>query len=115
MKRTILFVSAAFVLVPFASAPAAKVKVWNHTAPAHYEKAQLKHTVVTNEEALRLSRQLKPLVKLNATHVWDIVEDKSGSLYVATGDDGKLYKVSPEGKVSIAFESEESQVLCLAL
>src|SRR5581483_10133411 len=69
----------------------------------------------TNEGALRLSRQLKPLTKLHATHVWDIVEDKAGNLYVATGDEGKLYKVSPEGKVTVAFESDESQILCLAL
>jgi hypothetical protein len=98
-----------------AAVHAAKVKVWHHNSPSHYDKAQFKQAVISNEGALRLSRQLKPLATLEATHVWDVVEDKHGNLFVATGDEGKLYKVAPDGKVTVAFDSEESQVLCLAL
>lgn len=94
---------------------AAKVKVWHHHTPAHYEKAEMKHTVISNEGALRLSRQLKPFPGIEATHVWDIVEDKHGNLFVATGDEGKIYKITPDGKTTVAFDSEDSQVLCLAL
>src|SRR5207248_526656 len=115
MSRRAVLVCVAVLLAPCPFAAAAKVKVWHHNAPAHYEKAQLKHTVVSNEGALRLSRQLKPLTANSATHVWDVVEDRHGNLYVATGDEGKLYRVTPDGKVSVAFESAESQVLCLAL
>jgi hypothetical protein len=98
-----------------ASARAAKVKVWSHHAPAHYDKAQLKQAVVTSEGALRLSRQLKPLAGIDAAHVWDVVEDRDGNLFVATGDEGKVFKVTGDGKSSVVFTSEDSQVLCLAL
>src|SRR5262245_48710866 len=94
---------------------AAKVRVWHHHSPAHFEKAQLKQAVVSSEGALRLSRQLTPLAGLDASHVWDVVEDASGNLFVATGDEGKLFKVTPEGKVSVVHTSEDSQILCLAL
>jgi hypothetical protein len=104
---------AACGLLP--TAQAAKVKVWHHHAPAHHDKAQFQQAVVSSEGALRLSRQLKPWAGLEATHVWDVVEDKEGSLYVATGDEGKLYKVTADGKVSVAYDSQESQILCLAL
>jgi hypothetical protein len=114
MSRSILLAVALLVLGS-SSTWAAKVKVWHQHAPAQYEKAQLQQTVVSSEGALRLSRQLKPLAALNVTHVWDIVEDKAGNLFVATGDEGKIYKVSPDGKVAVAFDSQESQVLCLAL
>src|SRR5260370_2981630 len=96
-------------------ARAAKVKVWNHHAAAHYDKAQLQQAVVTSEGVLRLSRQLKPLAGIDAAHVWDVVEDRDGNLFVATGDEGKVFKVTADGKVSIVFTSEDSQVLCLAL
>lgn len=115
MFRFILAGGMAVLLGIPSWSSAAKVKVWNHSAPAHYDKAQLKHVVVSSEGSLRLSRQLKPLAAIDATHVWDVVEDKNGNLFVATGDDGKLYKVTPEGKVSVAFKSEDSQILCLAL
>jgi hypothetical protein len=112
-SRTVLALVTALVL----SAPgqAAKVKVWYHHNPGHHDKAHFKQAVVTSEGALRLSRQLKPLAGIEATHVWDVVEDKSGNLYVATGDEGKLFKVTPDGKASVVFESDDSQVLCLAL
>jgi hypothetical protein len=103
------------VLAVPASALAAKVKVWHHHSAAHYEKAQFKNAVISNEGVLRLSRQLKPLAALEATHVWDVVEDKAGNLFVATGEEGKVFKVTPDGKVSIAYASEDSQVFCLSL
>lgn len=99
------------------SSQAARVKVWHHHAANHYEKAQFKGAVVSSEGVVRLSRQLRPFAGLDATHVWDMVEDREGNLFVATGDDGKVYKVTPDGKSSVAFTGSGgvSQVLCLAL
>jgi sugar lactone lactonase YvrE len=116
MFRNLLLptVAAVFLVVPTAG-QAAKVKVWHHNTPTQFEKARLKHAVISNEGALRLSRQLKPLTALEATHVWDVVEDKAGNLFAATGDEGKIYKITPDGKASVVFTSEDSQVLCLAL
>src|SRR5262245_20675179 len=104
MLRRVLALTAIVVLLVAPLAGAAKVKVWHHHAPAHFDKAQWMQTVVSNEGALRLSRQLKPLAGINAAHVWDVVEDAQGNLYVATGDEGKLYRITPDGKASVAFE-----------
>jgi hypothetical protein len=106
--------AAAFVLSPSVGR-AAKIKVWHQSEPSHYDKARFKHAVISSECALRLARRLRPLADLKATHVWDIIEDKEGNLFVATGDEGKLYKVSPEGLASVVYTSPDSQVLCLAL
>jgi hypothetical protein len=118
MRPTIpypLVLAATAVLLGLpAPCPAGKVKVWDHHAPAHFERAQFKQAVVSSEGTLRLSRQVKPLADLDAAHVWDVVEDGAGNLLVATGNDGKLYRVSADGKVSVAFASDDSEVLCLA-
>lgn len=115
MFRSTLAVTAAVLLSLPGISYAAKVKVWHHHTPAHHDKAQLKQAVVSNEGALRLSRHLRPLVALDTLHVWSVVEDRAGNLLVATGDEGKLYKVTPDGKVSTLYASEDSQILCLAL
>src|SRR5262249_15437720 len=116
MKSTCL---AALVLGCWAvltlPAAAAKVKVWHHNTPGAYEKAQFKQAVLSNEGAIRLSRQLKPLATIDATHVWDLLEDRHGNLFVPTGGEGKVFKVSPDGKVALVYTSDDSQVLCLAL
>ncbi len=115
MSRSCLFSLAALVLLGAAECRAAKVKVWHQHAPADYAKARLRQAVVSNEGTLRLSRQLRPLADLDATHVWDLAEDGDGNLYAATGDEGKVFKVTPNGKVSVAHAGENSQVLCLAV
>lgn len=93
---------------------AAKVKVWHQNTPSSYEKARLKQAVVNSEGVVQLARQLKPLAGLDASHVWSVIEDRQGNLFVATGDDGKLYRLAADGKLSVAFDSEESEILCLA-
>lgn len=112
-RSHLLTVFLLAVATPFAAA--GKVKVWNQSTPGNYDKAQLKQAVVTSEGNIRLGRQLKLLADLNVAHVWDVVEDKQGNLFVATGDEGKVYKVAPDGNVTVAFDSQESQVFCLAL
>jgi hypothetical protein len=117
MSRSLL--TAGLVVLAALSLPgagsAAKVKVWHHHTPGHHDKAEFKHAVVSSEGTLRLSRQLRPLAGVKAMHVWDVVEDRQGNLFVATGDEGKLYKVTPAGAVSLAYTSPDSQVLSLAL
>src|SRR6266542_312831 len=113
--RRLLLPTLALTLLCFPAVRAAKVKVWHQHRPAHFDKARLHRAVVSNEGTLRLSKQLKPFAGLEATHVWDVVEDKKGNLYAATGDGGKIYRVTAEGKVSVVHTSDDPQVLCLAL
>jgi hypothetical protein len=110
----LLYVVAVMLMCP-SWLLAAKVKVWHQHAPAQYDKAQLKQTVVSSEGTLRLSCQLRPLAGLDASHVWDVVEDRDGNLYAATGNEGKIYKVPPQGKPAVVYTAEQSQVLCLAV
>src|SRR5436309_451181 len=109
MARTLLRLAllGGACLFAAAPAPAAKVKVWHHHSAGHHDKAAFKHAVVSNEGTLALSRQLKLLAGLDATHVWDVVEDRHGNLFVATGDEGKLYKVTPDGKATVAYTSPD--------
>ena len=48
-------------------------------------------------------------------YIWDLALDKSGSLYVATGDHGEIYKVTANGEHSLFFKSDETHIRVLAL
>lgn len=111
--RAVGVVLALAMLAPVVEA--GKVKVWTHQGPAGFDKAQLTGTLVTSEGMVKLSRQLRPFADLDATHVWDLAEDKAGNLYAATGDEGKVYKVAADGKVSVHYTADDAQVLCLAV
>jgi hypothetical protein len=47
-------------------------------------------------------------------YIWDLALDKSGNLYIATGDRGEIFKVTPQGEHSVFFKSDETHIRVLA-
>ena len=47
-------------------------------------------------------------------YIWDLALDKSGNLYIATGDHGEIYKVTPKGDHAVFFKSDETHIRVLA-
>jgi hypothetical protein len=113
MKKPI----AAIALLLLLAAPgaAAKIKTWTSHSSADYDKARLRQAVVGSEGTVRLARRLTPVTGIDAAHVWDVVEDAAGNLFVATGDEGKVFQVTSAGDVSVAYSGPDSQILCLTL
>ncbi len=48
-------------------------------------------------------------------YIWDLALDKSGNLYVATGDHGEIFRITPKGEHSVFFKSDETHIRVLAL
>jgi hypothetical protein len=47
-------------------------------------------------------------------YIWDLALDKAGNLYVATGDHGEIFRVTPKGDHSVFFKSDETHIRVLA-
>jgi hypothetical protein len=47
-------------------------------------------------------------------YIWDMALDKTGNLYVATGDHGEIYRVTPKGEHTVFFKSDETHIRVLA-
>ena len=63
----------------------------------------------------KTSWSANPYFDPGSKYIWDIVLDNAGALYVATGDRGEIYKVSPNGQHSLFFKSDEVHIRVLAL
>ena len=113
-RRALALLLTLGLLLIGGSGEAAKVKVWQQYLPSHFDKARFKQAILSSEGTLRLSRQVRLLANLQAMNVWDLVEDKAGNLYAATGDEGKLWRITSDGKSSVVYASNDSQILCLA-
>ena len=47
-------------------------------------------------------------------YIWDIEFDRAGNLYVATGIEGRLYRVGPNGQGSVVFDSDQMHITSIA-
>ncbi len=47
-------------------------------------------------------------------YIWALAFDGKGNLFVATGDEGEIHRVTPDGKGSVFFKSEETHVRSMA-
>ncbi|HWY20672.1 MAG TPA: hypothetical protein VNX26_05585 [Candidatus Acidoferrum sp.] len=47
-------------------------------------------------------------------YIWDLALDKAGNLFVATGDHGEVYRVTPKGDHAVFFKSDETHIRVLA-
>ena len=62
------------------------------------------------EEGWKSSIFFEPKTK----YIWDFVFDGTGNLYVATGDHGEIFRVTPKGEHSVFFKSDEAHIRVLA-
>ncbi|MBY0503454.1 MAG: hypothetical protein K2X03_06085 [Bryobacteraceae bacterium] len=49
------------------------------------------------------------------TYVWGMAFDKLGNLYLATGDQGEIHRVEPNGNGKLFFKSDEAHARSLAI
>ena len=50
-----------------------------------------------------------------AKYIWALAFDGQGDLFVATGDQGEIHRVTPDGKGTVFFKTEETHVRSLAM
>jgi len=81
----------------------------------HFEDGKMENISIPSDGGLRLAPALEQIAKLDAAVIWKAVADKDGNLYVGTGNDGKVFKVTPDGKATVLFEPGESLARSLAL
>src|SRR5919108_1152590 len=47
-------------------------------------------------------------------YIWDLALDPQDNLYIATGDPGEIYRVTPKGEHTVFFKSDEAHIRVLA-
>ncbi len=64
---------------------------------------------------LELAPAFKALATTPSTYIWSIASDAAGNIYVAAGAPARVYRITPDGKVTTIFEPQELQVQALVV
>jgi sugar lactone lactonase YvrE len=57
----------------------------------------------------------EPFFDPKTKYIWDLAFDEEGRLYVATGDNGEIYRVDKTGHGAVFFKSDEAHIRVLAM
>ncbi len=84
-------------------------KLEHHAAPAEKKPA-------SGEKASSVDPEWSSSVYFapGTKYIWNLSFDEAGNLYVATGDQGQIFRVTPKGEHSVFFKSDESHIRVLA-
>ena len=94
---------------------AASVKIWVCDTAAEFSAGEARGVSVASDGTLLLGRALVKVDGISEPVLFGATRGRAGELYVATGDSGKILKVSAAGKVETEAQLTEQEVTALAV
>ncbi|MGH9581357.1 MAG: hypothetical protein ACRD4O_00280 [Bryobacteraceae bacterium] len=115
MRRFRPFLASAVACLLAAPAFAATTKTWQTSGFGSFLKGRLSALSLTADGALEPGPAPRFEARLNQPAVWSIAHAADGSVYAATGHRGKLFRISPEGKVSTVWTAPEPEIFAVSV
>jgi sugar lactone lactonase YvrE len=94
---------------------AASVKIWVCDTAAEFSAGEARGVSVASDGTLLLGRVLVKVEGVSEPVLFAAANGRSGDLFVATGDSGKILRVSSSGKVETEVQLVEQEVTALAV
>jgi hypothetical protein len=115
VKSPRLWVGAALLGLAAASpARGAATRIWVSDSAADFSTGEARGVSVAMNGTLVLSRETKRVEGIGEATVFAALRDREGNILVATGNDGKILRVSPSGKVEAVATLPEKEVTAIA-
>jgi WD40 repeat protein len=107
--------SALFAALLAAPLLASSPKFFQAATQADFLKGEVDNLSIDPRGQLVLGPAIDLVYETAAPFVWTIAAAADGTLYLGTGNEGKVYRVGPDGKGSVFFDSAELEVHALAV
>src|SRR5215813_15367127 len=89
--------------------------VWEMSARAELLKGEARGVSITDNGLLTLAPKLDQVFDTEQPYIWSAAADAAGNVYLGTGHDGKLFRVTPDGKGALLYKAAELDVTALAI
>ena len=116
MKRINVFIGTA--LLALGLVPAARAVVTEkvtHDTFGEFSVGEFDNVSLTSDGHLELAPALTNLASVTDPIIWAAVQDETGDVFFGTGNQGKVYKLTPKGELSTFFAPNEVMVHALAI
>lgn len=109
-----LLTCSLFAVMAVAAA-ASSPKFFQAATQADFLKGDVENLSIDSQGQLTLGPATELVYETAAPFLWSVASASDGTLFIGTGNEGKVFRVGPDGKGSLFFDSTELEVHALAL
>lgn len=114
-RRTRVLLVLSLLICGGLGARAAVPVFWTTSSTASLLKGDVKNLSIDNHGRLMLGLAVDLVYESTAPFLWSLVTDSDGSIYVGSGNEGKVFKIDSAGKGTVFFDANELEVHALAI
>jgi hypothetical protein len=89
--------------------------VWETDTREELLKGEARGVSVTDTGALMIAPRFAQVFDTEQAYVWSSAADGQGNVYLGTGHDGRIFRVGPDGKGALFYDSAELDVSALVV
>lgn len=93
---------------------AASTSFWQVSTQAEFLKGEVEQVSIDSDGRVSLGPALEQVHDVGSPAVWKLLVDGDDTLWAGTGNDGRVWKVTKDGKASMAFDASELEIHALA-
>src|SRR5678816_1162509 len=113
MKLVFRLSTLAILLYSSTIVYAGQPVVWETSARADLLKGDARGVSISDNGVLMLAPKLSEVFNTQQTYVWSTTADNQGNVYLGTGHDGKIFRVTSAGTGSLLYDAAELDVTAL--
>lgn len=117
LKNYVYVILAISVLISVAASAAysGQPVIWETSGRAELLKGDARGVSISDTGRLMLAPKLIQVFNTEQAFVWSSEVDSRGNVFLGTGHDGKIYRVSPDGRGALFYDAAELDVTALAV
>src|SRR5437868_9878446 len=115
IKNKLLIALVAAIFVGAVRALVGEPIVWNIGSRAELLRGEAHGISISDTGVVTLAPRATALFNTEQAYVWSTAIDSAGNIYLGTGHDGKLFRVTPDGKGSLLYKASELDVTAIAI
>jgi hypothetical protein len=109
------FLTTALAAAALVSIHASSPKFFQAATQNDFLKGDVENLSIDNHGQLTLGPVTELVYETSAPFLWSMIAAPDGTLFIGTGNEGKVFRVDPQGKGSMFFDSTELEAHALAL
>ena len=102
--------ACALVTAAIVGVQAALPTFWQVSTEAEFLQGDTEDVSIDAYGRLSLGPAVTPLYESNAPFLWTLASAPDGSVFVGSGNEGKVYRVAADGEGTVFFDAEELEV-----